>query len=245
MPRHVESASTIASGHSFGDDLVDERVLGREHHVGGAEQRVGAGREHLDVEVRRGPRPGTTTSAPTLRPIQLRCIILIDSGQSSRSRSASSRSAYAVMRSIHCFERALVHRDVAAVAAPVGGDLLVGEHGAERRAPVHRRLVEVREPVRVDDRRAASTASSSRHGDRRVGVAAARAPASSSAISSAIGRARSGVVVVPGVEDLQEDPLRPAVVRRRRWSPTPRRGSCPSPSARSWRRIVGDVLPRS
>ena len=33
-----------------GDDLVDERVLGCEHHVRGAEQRVGPRGEHLDVD---------------------------------------------------------------------------------------------------------------------------------------------------------------------------------------------------
>ena len=43
------------------------------------------------------------TDAPVLRPIQLRCMFLIESGQSSRSRSAISRSAYAVMRIIHCW----------------------------------------------------------------------------------------------------------------------------------------------
>jgi hypothetical protein len=37
-----------------------------------------------------------------LFPIQFRCIALIASDQSSGSRSASRRSAYSVMRSIHC-----------------------------------------------------------------------------------------------------------------------------------------------
>ena len=41
------------------------------------------------------------TRAPSERPIQLRCCSLIGSGQSSRSRSASSRSPYLVMRIIH------------------------------------------------------------------------------------------------------------------------------------------------
>ena len=40
--------------------------------------------------------------APVDRPIQFRCMILIGSGQSSLSRSASSRSPYAVIRIIHC-----------------------------------------------------------------------------------------------------------------------------------------------
>ena len=49
------------------------------------------------------PSTVKSTSAPSLRPIQLRCMRLIESVQSSWSRSASSRSAYAVMRNIHCF----------------------------------------------------------------------------------------------------------------------------------------------
>ncbi len=119
------------------------------------------------------------------------------------------------MRSIHCSQRAAEHGMVAALAAAVGGDLLVGEHGAERGAPVHRRLVEVREAVGVDDRAS------------RVGVELAPR-AHSSRLASLLGfpgaRPRTrheqlgdrtgavGVLVVPGVEELQEDPLRPPVV---------------------------------
>jgi hypothetical protein len=45
------------------------------------------------VNTRSGPAPvGKSMCAPVERPIQLRCISLIDSGQSSVSRSASSRS---------------------------------------------------------------------------------------------------------------------------------------------------------
>ena len=46
-----------------------------------------------------------STSAPTERPIQLRCMALTLSGQSSTSRSSSNRSEYAVMRIIHCRNR--------------------------------------------------------------------------------------------------------------------------------------------
>ena len=45
------------------------------------------------------------TDAPVDRPIQLRCMVLTFSGQSSTSRSSSSRSEYAVMRIIHCRNR--------------------------------------------------------------------------------------------------------------------------------------------
>ena len=45
---------------------------------------------------------GKSMYAPVDRPIQLRCITLIGSGQSTSSRSSASRSAYAVIRISHC-----------------------------------------------------------------------------------------------------------------------------------------------
>ena len=55
------------------------------------------------VNTRIGPASvGKSMCAPVDRPIQLRCMALTFSGQSSVSRSSSSRSPYAVMRIIHC-----------------------------------------------------------------------------------------------------------------------------------------------
>ena len=45
------SLKSSSPGHSLAVITVDERMLGREHHVRGAEQRVGARREHLDLDV--------------------------------------------------------------------------------------------------------------------------------------------------------------------------------------------------
>ena len=45
--------------------------------------------------------------APSERPIQLRCMSLMLSGQSRVSKSSRSLSAYAVIRSIHCSSKAL------------------------------------------------------------------------------------------------------------------------------------------
>src|SRR5262249_9784365 len=45
---------------------------------------------------------GNASSAPSLRPIQLRCCNLIGSGQSILSRSSSRASAYAVVLIYHC-----------------------------------------------------------------------------------------------------------------------------------------------
>lgn len=56
------------------------------------------------VKTRIGSAPvGKSMCAPVDRPIQFRCCSLIGSGQSSVSRSAISRSPYAVIRIIHCF----------------------------------------------------------------------------------------------------------------------------------------------
>ena len=61
---------------------------GCQHQVGRAEQRVRTGGEDLDI----ARVVAKSTCAPVERPIQLRCIALTFSGQSSTSRSSSSRS---------------------------------------------------------------------------------------------------------------------------------------------------------
>ena len=48
------------------------------------------------------PSTAKWISAPSLRPIHSVCMVRVESGQSTSARSASSRSAYAVMRNIHC-----------------------------------------------------------------------------------------------------------------------------------------------
>ena len=134
---------------------------------------------------------------------------------------------------------ALEHREVAAVAAAVGGDLLVGDDRAQARAPVDRRVGHVRQAVRRRSTSARSVGDSSRHVAPVAGVAGAGVELGAQladrpgAARAAVGRSALGVV--PRVEDLQEDPLRPAVVagsvvsieRRRSWL---------SPRRRSWRR---------
>ena len=125
--------------------------------------------------------------APVDRPIQLRCISLTGSGQSSASRSSSSRSAYAVIRIIHCLRLRLktgkLPRSLrpSAVTSSLASTVPSPGHqltGASR---------DVGQPVVVDDPCAARPSDSSAHG-RPSGVG--RVPASNSAISSAIGRAR-------------------------------------------------------
>ena len=124
-------------------------------------------------------------------------------------------------------QAALEHREVAALRAPVGGDLLVGQHGAQTRAPVHGRLGDVRQAVRVQH---APARDASRSAHRRPPRPAHRSrtprPARRSAAPGR--RRRRPWLVVPGVEDLQEDPLRPAHVARGRSSRTSGAGRAPA-----------------
>ena len=112
------------------------------------------------------------------------------------------------MRIFHCLQRALVHRVVAPLAAALGGDLLVGQHGAQRGAPVDRRVVEVGQPVAVDDRAPLDVV------QLRPGAPVGGGPVTRREVGDQLGDRAGpvGVGVVPGVEDLEEDPLRPPVV---------------------------------
>ena len=72
---------TVPSGHGVGQQRIDQRVLGGQHHVGRAEQRVGTGGEDRDRGRCRSPA-AKSMCAPVERPIQLRCISATCSGQS-------------------------------------------------------------------------------------------------------------------------------------------------------------------
>ena len=105
-------------------------------------------------------------------------------------------------------QRSLVDGMVAALAPPFGGDLLVGEHRPERRAPVDGDLVEICQAERVDDLAAFELVQLAPVATVRDGACAGIELGDQLAD-------RPGLVllvVVPGVEHLQEDPLRPAVV---------------------------------
>ena len=68
-----------------------------------------------------------STSAPSLRPTQLRCMSLIGRGQSTSSISSISRSAYAVILQHPLRERHADDRKTAALALAVD-HFLIGEH---------------------------------------------------------------------------------------------------------------------
>jgi len=204
------------------DDRVHQGVLGRQHHVRRPEQGVGAGGEDgqrlvgvgdLEVDVR---ALGTADPVPLhrgdlLRPVDQRQVVGQPVGVGGDPHVPLPQGA-------------LEHREVAALGAALGGDLLVRQHRAQTGAPVHRGLGDVRQPLGVDDAtplhlvevrpggvlrhpvdpgRHRASAGRVRLDQRRHGARRAR---------PAVGA--DGVLVVPGPEDLQEDPLRPAHVVR-------------------------------
>ena len=147
----VSSSENSASGHSVGTMSSTSGMLGREHHVRGAEQRVGTGGEHLDLDALvpdDRERDVGADAAPD--PVALHDLDRL--GPVEEVEIGDEPVGVRGDREHPLLQRTLEHRVVAALAAPVGGDLFVREHGAQRGAPVDRRLLEVREAVRVDDR---------------------------------------------------------------------------------------------
>ena len=142
---NVHRGST-ASGQSVGDQAVDQVVFGCQHHVGGAEQGVGPGGEHLDVAVAGAKQrsgaggaadPVALHGLDLLRPVQHVEIL----EQPVRVRGDAHHPLPQPFPE---------HREVAAVTAAVGGDLLVGQHRAQPGTPVHHRIGAVHQPVGVD-----------------------------------------------------------------------------------------------
>ena len=99
---------------------------------------------------------------------------------------------------------------VAAVASALRRDLFIGQHGSETRTPVDGRFLEICEALGIDDGGTRILV------ERRPGRAVGRRALPCVELGDQLGdRTRAvGVGVVPRVEDLQEDPLRPAVVRK-------------------------------
>ena len=162
--RHRSRPSLRALGPvAGGDKRVHQRVLGRQHHEGRAEQGVRAGREDLDrrrPSIRRRRRPGRRPGRPWLRPIQLRCMSLDLLGPVHAVQVVGQPVGVGGDPHHPLAQVALEDREVAALGAAVVGDLLVGQHRAQARAPVDRRLGGVGQAVAVEDVRRARRRSS-------------------------------------------------------------------------------------
>ena len=195
-------------------DLLHQRVFRSQHHVGGAEQRVGPGGVdlHLRVDVGVGSRcrVGTLDDEPHLGPGRpadpvalhgLDRIRPVQPVQVVDQPVGVSGDAHHPLAQI-----APEHREVADLAAAVGGDLLVRQHRAQPGTPVDGSLADIGEPVvrqHVGLLRLAQL-------DPRAAVRG-RSGAGDELVHQRVDRpGAAGPLVVPGLEQLGEDPLGPA-----------------------------------
>ena len=125
-----------------GGDLGDQRVLGRQHHEGHAEDGVGPGGE--DPDGRRRP--------PCDRQVELGALGAADPvalhgldplGPLQVVQGVQQLVGVVGDAEEPLLEVALDDQVAAALAGAVGQDLLVGQHGLAARAPVDRRLLAV------------------------------------------------------------------------------------------------------
>ena len=193
-----------------GDQLVDERVFGCQQHRRRPVDRVGTGGEHLDGRAG-GARVGVGREADVSALAAADPVALHDLDALEPVHPVEvGKQPVGVRRDAHhpLFHRAAEDRMVAPVGSPLVGDFLVGQHRSQRRAPVDRcfaqvgqaMLVELGAPLDVVHLGPRSTA----------GGGLLPSLEQLDQLSDRAGPLRIGVV--PGIEDLQEDPLRPAVV---------------------------------
>ena len=181
-------------------------MLGREHHVGRAEQGVGAGGE--DGDVAGGRFEHDLRAAGPADPVALHALDLFRPFEQVKV----VKQAVGVVRDAHHpLAQALTEdRVVAALGTALGGDLLVGQHGAQARAPVDHGVGEVDEAELVDSLVLLL-------GGQVAEVAAVLGLASAGHEVAHEVLDRAGLLLLlvePGVVDLQEDPLRPAIKLR-------------------------------
>ena len=160
-------------------------VLGRQHHVGRAEQGVLAGGEDGDAVVAGTDGEVDAGAFGAADPVAL---LQLD-GLGPVQRVQVGQQAVRVGGDAHVPLAQLRLEDgvVAALGAAIGGDLLVGQYGAQARAPVDGRVRGVRQAIVAQQRRRARWRSARA---RSAGPGTARSPLSNWAISSSIGRAR-------------------------------------------------------
>ncbi len=183
-------------------------MFGCEHHVGGAEQGVRTGGEDLDVHRRTvccGGGEQCRRAGGAADPVALHGLDLLRPVQ----RVEVVEQPVSVGGDPHhpLPQPLPEDREVAALAAPLGGHLFVGQHGAQAGAPVHQRVGVVHQSVRVDDVRPLA------FGQLCPSAAVVQCPYAGVEVGDQLrDRPRPvRVVVVPGVVDLQEDPLSPLV----------------------------------
>lgn len=193
-----------ARGPGGRDDLLDQLVLGRQDHVRGAEQRVLTGREDSDGT---GVADREVDARALAAPDPVALLLLDGIGPVQRVQVGQQPVGVRGDAHVPLAQLGLEDREVAALGASVGGDFLVRQNGAQTGTPVDGGLGGVRQSVLAQNAGALLL--------RQLAPAPAvrrRALAALEPRHQLADRAGPvGVRVVPGVEDLYEDPLGPAV----------------------------------
>ena len=193
-----------------GEEGIDKLMLWGEHHVLRAEEGVRAGGEDLDVMALRAE--GDLGTAGAANPVALHGLDLVRPVEQFQIVEETIR----VRRNAHhpLAQVLAEHREVATLRPAVRGDLLVREHRAQARAPVHGGVRQVDETELV-------------HGlalffRREVCVETAILGLALTDLELldelGDGAGLLGLVIEPRVINLQEDPLRPLVELRIRGS---------------------------
>ncbi len=194
-----------------GRQLVNQRMLGRQHHVRGAGHRVGPGGVHADLLVRAGYRELDAGAVARTDPVPLHRLDRLWPVE--RVEVAEQAVGVGGDPQHPLPQRPPVHRVVADVAAAVGGDFLVGQHRAQPGAPVDQLLGNVGETVAVDQLAPLQPGQLRPRPAIRVGVARGLPFSRFELRNQFFDRPGAfGIWIEPAIEDLQEDPLRPPVV---------------------------------
>ncbi len=133
-----------------GREARDQRMLGGNDHIGRAKQRVRSGGEHVQRfagQVREGEdhlRALGTADPVSLH--QLDRLGPVDQREVVEQAFREDRDPHHPLA-----QGTLEHRMIAALGTPFVGHLLVGEHRAQRRTPVHGYFGEVRQSLRIDE----------------------------------------------------------------------------------------------
>ena len=202
-----------------GGVLAHQHMLGRQGQEGDAEERVGPGGEHLDEVVAHGEAHAGTFAAAD--PVALGLLQALAPGQPVQPvEQALGVGGDAQAPLGHAF----AFHGVAAALAHAVLHLVVGQHGAQGRAPVHPGLAQVGQAEVLEHHLPGALVEGLPFGrgelpDELLDVArehrcvlplAAFGLEAGDQLTDGPGLVGAGVV--PAVEELQEDPLRPFVV---------------------------------
>ncbi len=193
-----------------GGQRLGQGMLGGQDQVGRAGQRVRPGGERLDPQLAAGHGERDHRAVAGADPVALLLLDRLGPVEPVQVVEQPLRVGRDPQHPLP--QRPPVDRVVADVAAPVGGDLLVGQHRAQAGRPVDHALGDVGQPPAVHHLAAGQLVELGPGLAVRVGRAGRQArPGLELGDQLADRPGALAIFVEPAVEDLQEDPLGPAV----------------------------------